>query len=57
MPCHNGAATIADAILSVQKQTYADWELLVVDDASSDESVQIAAEFSRSDSRIKLRRS
>ena len=33
IPCHNGEATIADAIRSVQNQTFTDWELLVVDDA------------------------
>ena len=39
MPCHNGSAYIKDAILSVQNQTFSDWELLVVDDNSSDNSV------------------
>ena len=54
MPCHNGAATIADAIRSVQSQTFADWELLVIDDASTDDSVQIVSDFADSDSRIHL---
>lgn len=56
MPCHNGAVTIVDSILSVQNQTYTDWELLVVDDSSSDDSVRIVEGFSSSDSRIKLLR-
>ena len=54
MPCHNGAATIADSIRSVQNQTYTDWELIVVDDASSDDSLRIVNEIASSDSRIKL---
>lgn len=54
MPCHNGAAYIADAIRSVQNQTFSDWELLVIDDSSTDDSVRIAAGFAESDSRIRL---
>ena len=38
MPCHNGAAYIKDAIISVQNQTFSDWELLIVNDNSSDTS-------------------
>lgn len=33
---HNGAATIAAAIESIRAQTLADWELIVIDDASTD---------------------
>lgn len=54
MPCHNGAPYIAEAIRSVQNQTYSDWELLVIDDCSSDDSVQIINTFAQSDSRIRL---
>ncbi len=54
MPCHNGAKTIADAIRSVQSQSFPDWELLVVDDNSSDESVGIISDFVEQDSRIVL---
>ena len=54
MPCHNGAETIADAIRSVQSQTFADWELLVVDDASSDNSATIVQKFAEADARIRL---
>lgn len=54
MPCHNGAKTIADAIRSVQCQTYCDWELLVINDNSTDESVNIVSTFCEQDSRIIL---
>lgn len=57
MPCHNGAAYISDAIQSVLSQTYSDWELLVVDDNSIDDSVKIIETFCKKDSRVKLFRS
>lgn len=54
MPCHNGANYILNAIASVQNQTFVDWELLVIDDQSSDDSVQIVENEATKDSRIKL---
>lgn len=54
MPCHNGEKYISDAINSVLNQTFSDWELLVVDDNSTDGSVQIIENFCKKDSRIKL---
>ena len=38
MPVYNGMATLERAVRSVQAQTFADWELLVVDDCSTDEA-------------------
>lgn len=52
MPCLNAAKTIAEAIQSVQKQTLQDWELLVADDASSDESCRLIQDMAAEDSRI-----
>lgn len=52
MPCHNGATTIVEAISSVQAQTFADWELIVVDDGSQDRSAEIAQNID--DARIKV---
>ena len=57
MPCHNGAAYIADAIRSVQNQTFPDWELLVIDDGSTDDSARIVTDFADRDSRIRLLKS
>ena len=52
MPNYNGEKYIAQAIGSVIEQTYPNWELLVVDDCSSDKSVEIVKGFL--DERIKL---
>lgn len=42
------------AIMSVINQTYKNWELLLIDDGSSDQSIVIAEEFANKDKRIKL---
>ena len=54
MPCYNGAKFISETINSVQAQTYQDWELLVIDDGSTDDSKLIVREYSENDSRIIL---
>jgi glycosyltransferase involved in cell wall biosynthesis len=51
MNVRNGAATLRDAIQSALAQTFADWELIVWDDRSTDESAEIVAGFH--DSRIR----
>ncbi|MCM1321065.1 MAG: glycosyltransferase family 2 protein [Bacteroides sp.] len=53
MPCYNSARFITDAIESVISQTFTDWELLVVDDCSTDNSADIIRSFCETDSRIK----
>jgi glycosyltransferase involved in cell wall biosynthesis len=50
--CHNLAQYLGDAIGSVVAQTMTDWECLVVDDASTDESVAVAETIADSDDRI-----
>ena len=54
MPAHNAAAFIAESIRSVQQQTYPEWELLVIDDASGDGTSRIVEQLKAEDSRIKL---
>jgi len=54
MPAYNAAGTIAAAIDSVISQTYNDWELIVVDDASTDKTASIVAGYSANDNRVKL---
>lgn len=54
MPAYNAEKYICQAIDSVRRQTYTDWELIVVDDASKDETVSIVKDYCRKDSRIKL---
>lgn len=52
IPAYNRAATICAAMESVLRQTYADFELLIVDDCSSDGTLDAAARLS--DPRIRL---
>ena len=54
MPVHNAGAYLEEAIRSVMAQTYSNWELLVVNDASTDNSVEIADKLALEDSRIKV---
>lgn len=54
VPVFNSQAFLADTIASVQQQTYGNWELLLVDDVSSDMSVEIIREYAKCDKRIKL---
>ena len=52
-PYRNSSEFLREAITSVQQQTFRDWELLLVDDGSTDSSREIAEEASRSDPRIR----
>lgn len=54
MPAYNAAPWIAESIASVQAQTYANWELLVVDDGSTDATVEIVRRIATSDLRVRL---
>ncbi|MBO5975889.1 MAG: glycosyltransferase [Oscillospiraceae bacterium] len=56
MPAYNASQYIAKSISSVQAQTFTNWELIVVDDYSSDNTVEIVNGFLRDDSRIRLYR-
>jgi len=53
-PAYNSARYIADAIRSVQAQTLDDWEMVIVDDASSDDTSGIVTGFIAADPRIRL---
>lgn len=52
-PSYNSEKFISETIASVQKQTVTDWELLIVDDASSDTTVAEIKRLQAEDSRIK----
>lgn len=52
-PCHNAENTISDTIESVLDQTYTNWEMIIVDDCSSDKSSEIIHKYSNIDKRIK----
>lgn len=53
MPCFNSEHFLATAIESVINQTYTNWELIIVDDCSTDSSNQIIQSFSEKDIRVK----
>lgn len=53
-PTFNSAKFIAQTIQSVQNQTYQNWELILVDDCSSDNTVALIKAFLETDNRIKL---
>lgn len=57
MPCYNAEPFISDSIGSIIRQTYKNWELIVVDDCSTDKSYEIIDKYSQNDSRIKVFRS
>ena len=46
MNVRNGASTLREALDSVMAQTFTDWELIVWDDRSTDDSAQIVARYS-----------
>ena len=52
-PTFNSERFIAETILSVQAQTYLDWEMIIIDDCSTDRTAEIVASFQEKDSRIK----
>ena len=54
MPSYNAAKFIAASIQSVIGQTYRNWELLITDDCSKDDTVKIVEQFLEKDNRIKL---
>ncbi len=54
IPCYNSELFIAKTIESVIKQDFTNWELIVVDDGSKDNSANVISSFENVDSRIKL---
>ena len=54
LPTYNGSRFIAQAIDSVQKQTFPDWELIVIDDGSTDDTAHIIQTYVQNDPRITI---
>lgn len=54
MPAYNSEKYIREAINSILKQNFQDFELIIVNDASIDNTLKIAKEFAKKDKRIKV---
>ena len=54
IPFYNAEKYLEDAIFSVLAQTYEFWELILIDDGSSDNSLVIANMYAKKDSRIRV---
>lgn len=56
IPTRNRAELLTRAIKSVLAQSFSDWELVVIDDASTDHTQNVLIGYATADSRIKIRR-
>lgn len=54
MPVFNAAATLDEAVTSILQQQYEDWELIVVEDGSTDDSPDLLRRHAARDSRIRM---
>ena len=54
MPCYNSESYLKDAVDSVLSQTYLDWELVAVNDGSTDKTPEILKYYAEKDGRIKV---
>lgn len=54
IPFYNAESYLEDAICSVLAQTYSYWELILVDDGSTDRSLEIAKQYAAADERIRV---
>lgn len=52
IPAYNAAATLEETMASVQAQTIDDWEAVIVDDGSTDATLELAKELAAADPRI-----
>lgn len=52
-PTYNHEKFIADCIESILAQTYTNWEMIIIDDGSTDGTFAIATEYAKKDNRIK----
>ena len=54
MPSYNCGRFVEETIRSVQAQTYQNWEIIFVDDCSTDDTIEIVKHFQKQDGRIRL---
>lgn len=53
-PCYNSSTYIVETIRSVKKQSFLKWEMVIIDDLSTDNSLEVIHEEIKNDSRFKL---
>ena len=53
IPAYNAAATLADTLESLLAQAFREWEAIVVDDGSADDTAAVVAGFAQRDARIR----
>ncbi len=56
IPAYNAAETLADCLGSLQKQSVSNWQAVVVDDGSKDDTWEVLEGFAQADSRILIHR-
>ena len=54
MPVYNAEAHIAKTILSIINQSFTDWELIIVDDYSNDQTLKVVKKIQSTCSKIRL---
>jgi glycosyltransferase involved in cell wall biosynthesis len=54
MPVFNREELVGDAIRSIQDQTFSDWELVILDDGSTDGTLEVCRSFAAADRRIRV---
>ncbi len=54
MPVYNAGDFLVEAIESIRWQTYKNWEMICIDDGSTDKSFKILKDFTKKDKRIKV---
>lgn len=54
MPCYNAAATLEETLSSLTAQTHNDFEIMSVDDGSTDETLTVLEKWSKKDSRFRM---
>ena len=54
IPCYNQAAFLPKAVASLQAQTLGNWECIIIDDGSKDNTTEVASNISLQEPRVRL---